>query len=95
MSRFTLTEHLDECMVLETKFGKLVAWVVRNDEDFKEFAIDLIGNDGKEYQVACNGMISSTCIADYDVDIVFLKNLNDTVKFLFNFCQGKVFDKLV
>ena len=40
-------------------------------------------------------MISSTCIADYDVDIVFLKNLNDTVKFLFNFCQGKVFDKLV
>ena len=55
MSRFTLTEHFDECLVLETKFGKLVAWVVRDDEDFKEFAIDLIGNDGKEYQVACIG----------------------------------------
>jgi len=55
MSRFTLTERLDECLVLETKFGKLLCWKVRDDAEYKEFSIDLIANDGKEYQVACIG----------------------------------------
>lgn len=55
MTRFTLTERLDEALVLDTKFGKLVCWKVRDDEDYKEFAIDLIANDGKEYQVATIG----------------------------------------
>ena len=56
MTRFNLSDiPSSEKLELQTKFGTLVAWVVRDDEDYKEFAIDLIANDGKEYQVACIG----------------------------------------
>lgn len=45
----------NERMVLECKFGKLVCEVVRNDDEYKEFAIDLYRNDGKAVQVAVIG----------------------------------------
>jgi len=55
MAAFTLTERFGDSLVLDTKFGKLVCWKVRDDEEYKEFSIDLIANDGKEYQVATIG----------------------------------------
>ena len=55
MGEFTVGRLADEKMVLDTKFGKLVCWKVRDDEDYREFSIDLIANDGKEYQVATIG----------------------------------------
>ena len=45
----------NERIVLDTKFGKLVCEVVRDDEDYKEFAIDLYRNDGKAVQVCVVG----------------------------------------
>lgn len=45
----------NERMVLECKFGKLVCEVVRDDEEYKEFAIDLYRNDGKAVQVCVVG----------------------------------------
>lgn len=45
----------NERLVLECKFGKLVCEVVRDDEDYKEFAIDLYRNDGKAVQVCVVG----------------------------------------
>ena len=37
----------NERIVLPCKFGKLVCEVVSNDDEYKEFAIDLYRNDGK------------------------------------------------
>ena len=54
MTRFNLSQ-VGQKMVLETKLGKLVCWVVRDDEEYKEFAVDLIAKDGREYQVATIG----------------------------------------
>lgn len=45
----------NERMVLECKFGKLVCEVVRDDDEYKEFAIDLYRNDGKAVQVCVVG----------------------------------------
>lgn len=70
MSRFTLTERLEDTLVLETKFGKLVCWKVRDDEDYKEFSIDLIANDGKEYQVATIGTNEGSDDPHYNDDMV-------------------------
>ena len=70
MGRFTLTERMDECLVLETKFGKLVCWKVRDDEDYREFAIDLIGNDGREYQVATIGTCENSDDPHFNDDMV-------------------------
>lgn len=46
--------QMNDRLVLDTKFGKLVCEVVRDDE-YKEFAIDLYRNDGKAVQVAVIG----------------------------------------
>lgn len=40
---------------LPCKFGTLVAEVVRDDEDYREIAVDLMRSDGKGYQVAVIG----------------------------------------
>ena len=45
----------NERLVLDTKFGKLVCEVVRDDDDYREFAIDLYRNDGKAVQVCVVG----------------------------------------
>ena len=45
----------NERIVLPCKFGKLVCEVVRDDEEYKEFAIDLYRNDGKAVQVCVVG----------------------------------------
>jgi hypothetical protein len=45
----------NERLVLECKFGKLVCEVVRDDDEYKEFAIDLHRNDGKVVQVCVVG----------------------------------------
>ena len=56
MARFNLGEiPAEKKLELQTKFGTLVALVVRDDDDYREFAIDLVANDGREYQVACIG----------------------------------------
>lgn len=72
MGRFALTEHLDDALVLHTKFGKLVAWVVQDDSYYKEFAVDLIANDGKEYQVAVIGTDENGGDTDMDKVHVYL-----------------------
>lgn len=46
-------------MVLECKFGKLVCDVMRDDDEYKEFAIDLYRNDGKVVQVCVVGTVES------------------------------------
>ena len=40
---------------LPCKFGTLVCEVTRADEDYREFSIDLVRNDGHEVQIACIG----------------------------------------
>ncbi|MBQ9000487.1 MAG: hypothetical protein IJ087_01385 [Eggerthellaceae bacterium] len=45
----------NERLVLPCKFGKLVCEVVRDDDEYKEFAIDLHRNDGKVVQVCVVG----------------------------------------
>lgn len=45
----------NERIVLPCKFGKLVCEVVRDDDEYKEFAIDLYRNDGKAVQVCVVG----------------------------------------
>ena len=45
----------NERLVLPCKFGKLVCEVVRDDDEYKEFAIDLYRNDGKVVQVCVVG----------------------------------------
>ena len=56
MSEYTVDKLAgDEKLELHTKFGRLVCWVVQNNESYKEFAIDLVTDDGKEYQVATIG----------------------------------------
>ena len=45
----------NERIELPCKFGTLVCEVVRDDEDYKEFAIDLYRNDGKAVQVCVVG----------------------------------------
>lgn len=42
-------------LVLHTKFGKLVCEVMRDDADYKEFAIDLYRKDGKAVQILVVG----------------------------------------
>lgn len=46
---------ISEKVQLNCKFGKLVCWKSREDEDYREFSIDLIAEDGREYQVATIG----------------------------------------
>lgn len=70
MTRFTLTELMDDALVLETKFGKLVCWKVRDDEDYKEFSIDLIGNDGREFQVATIGTCENSDDPHFNDDMI-------------------------
>lgn len=72
MSRFYLAEIIDsnDTLVLETKFGKLVCWKVRDDEEYKEFAIDLMANDGREYQVATIGTIEWSNDPHYNDDMM-------------------------
>ena len=55
MSEYTVGKLAKEKLELDTKFGRLVCWMVRDDEDYKEFAIDLVTHDGREYQVATIG----------------------------------------
>lgn len=45
----------NERIVLPCKFGKLVCEVVRDDDEYKEFAIDLYRDDGKVVQVCVIG----------------------------------------
>lgn len=45
----------NERIVLPCKFGKLVCEVMRDDDDYREFAIDLYRNDGKAVQVCVVG----------------------------------------
>lgn len=45
----------NERIVLPCKFGKMVCEVVRDDESYKELAIDLYRNDGKAVQVCVVG----------------------------------------
>jgi len=70
MGRFTLTERFGDSLVLDTKFGKLICWKVRDDDEYKEFSIDLIANDGKEYQVATIGTNESSDDPHYNDDMV-------------------------
>ena len=60
----------NERIVLPCKFGKLVCEVVRDDEDYKEFAIDLHRSDGKEYQVAVIGTNESSDDPHFNDDMV-------------------------
>ena len=60
----------NESMVLECKFGKLVCEVMRDDEDYREFAIDLIADDGKKYQVAVIGTNERGDDSDFNDDMV-------------------------
>ena len=60
----------NERMVLECKFGKLVCEVVRDDDEYKEFAIDLISTDGKEYQIAVIGTNECGDDPHYNDDMV-------------------------
>lgn len=46
-------------LVLDCKFGKLVCEIVRADEDYREFAVDLYRNDGKVVQVCVVGTYES------------------------------------
>lgn len=61
---------VQEKLVLDTKFGRLVCWKVRDDEDYKEFSIDLIANDGREYQVACIGTNEGSNDPHFNDDMV-------------------------
>ena len=45
----------NERIVLPCKFGKLVCEVVRDDESYKEFVIDLYRDDGKAVQICVVG----------------------------------------
>ena len=45
----------NERLVLPCKFGKLVCEVVRDDDEYKELAIDLYRDDGKVVQVCVVG----------------------------------------
>lgn len=47
--------QMNNRLALECKFGKLVCEVVRDDDEYKELAIDLYRNDGKAVQVAVIG----------------------------------------
>ena len=60
----------NERMVLECKFGKLVCEVVRYDEDYREFAIDLYRNDGKVTQVCVVGTYESAAWTEVGDDKV-------------------------
>ena len=70
MASFRLSDHMTDKLVLETKLGKLVCWKVRDDEGYKEFAIDLIANDGKEYQVATIGTNEGSDDPHFNDDMV-------------------------
>ena len=55
MKDYTVGNLAKERLELKCKFGTLIAWVVRDDDEYKEIEVDLVANDGKEYQVACIG----------------------------------------
>ena len=76
MGRFTLTERIEDALVLETKFGKLVCWKVRDDEDYREFSIDLIASDGKEFQVATIGTCENSDDPHFNDDMIHIYGWN-------------------
>lgn len=76
MSEYTVDKLADEKLELHTKFGRLVCWKVRDDEEYKEFEIDLVTDDGREYQVACIG----TNERDYEPFGGFTDKVDETLE---------------